>query len=301
MSEIVTINTIAEAHTFMGQPAPKHPLVSIIALKDMPVIDFGDVRFASKLYMISLKDGVVGSIGYGRNSYDFTNGTMIFGKPNQVYQSESKEISADSKGWTLLFHPDLIRKSELVKTIDSYNFFSYEVHEALHLSEDEKETVTDTANKIRTEYQQPIDAHSQRLIVSNIQLLLDYCQRYYDRQFYVRTNMNQDLITRFEQFLKDYYSSEKPQELGIPSVRYCGEQMNMSPNYLSDLLRKETGRSAGDHIHEYIIDKAKNRLLASTDSIGQIAYDLGFEYPQHFSKVFKKQTGMSPLKYRSLN
>ena len=302
MNNIITISSITQAHQLLGLQAPKHPLVSLINIKDFPLdADFGEVRFMLELYMVSLKDGVSGSMGYGRNSYDFTNGTMIFSKPDQILFTESKEIETDAKGWMLLFHPDLIRKSELGKQIDTYSYFSYDVHEALHLSEDEKSTLTDLARKIELEYNQNIDKHSQKLIVSNIGLLLDYCTRYYDRQFYVRTNLNQDLISNFDHLLRDYFNSEKPVELGLPTVQYCGMQLHMSPNYLSDLLKKETGKTARDHIHSYIINRAKNKLLGTTGSISEIAFDLGFDYPQHFSKLFKKKTGMSPAKYRTLN
>ncbi|WP_422080197.1 helix-turn-helix domain-containing protein [Ulvibacterium sp.] len=302
MNNIITISSITQAHQLLGLQPPKHPLVSLINIKDFPLdADFGDVRFMLELYMVSLKDGVSGSMGYGRNSYDFTNGTMIFSKPDQILFTESKEIETDAKGWMLLFHPDLIRKSELGKQIDTYSYFSYDVHEALHLSEDEKSTLTDLARKIELEYNQNIDKHSQKLIVSNIGLLLDYCTRYYDRQFYVRTNLNQDLISNFDHLLRDYFNSEKPVELGLPTVQYCGMQLHMSPNYLSDLLKKETGKTARDHIHSYIINRAKNKLLGTTGSISEIAFDLGFDYPQHFSKLFKKKTGMSPAKYRILN
>jgi AraC-like DNA-binding protein len=302
MNNIITISAITQAHQILGLQPPKHPLVSLINIKDFPVdIDFGDVRFMLELYMVSLKDGVSGSMGYGRNSYDFTNGTMVFSKPDQVLFTESKEIEADAKGWMLLFHADLIRKSELGKLMDTYSYFSYDVHEALHLSEDEKWTLTDLVRKIEMEYNQNIDKHSQKLIVSNIGLLLDYCTRYYDRQFYVRTNLNQDLISNFDNLLKEYFNSEKPAELGLPTVQYCGTQLHMSPNYLSDLLKKETGKTAKDHIYSYIINRAKNKLLGTTGSISEIAFDLGFDYPQHFSKLFKKKTGMSPAKYRTLN
>lgn len=302
MSDFITVKTISEIHQFLELPEPKHPLVSLVHIKDMQhKMQFDDIRYAMELYMISLKDGVSGSFGYGRNSYDFTNGTMVFSKPNQVFSSASKEIEDDAKGWVLFFHPDLIRKSGLVNTISQYSFFSYEVHEALHLSEAEQATITDLAKKIEIEYQQNIDKHSQKLIISNIELILDYCTRYYDRQFYVRTNLNQDLVSEFESLLNSYFNSNKTAELGLPTVAYCGEALNMSPNYLSDLLKKETGKNAKDHIHTFVISKAKNKLLGSKDSISQIAYSLGFEYSQHFSKLFKNKTGLSPLEYRSLN
>lgn len=302
MNSIVHIKSITQAQELFGMPLPKHPLVSVMWARDFPDFSqYSGLKFNTDLYMVSLKDGITGSMGYGRNTYDFSEGTMVFSKPNQVLSSEDKEVAEDAKGWMLLFHPDLIRKSELGSTIGNYSFFDYEVHEALHLSEDEKAILTDLVLKIEVEINQNIDKHSQKLIISTIELLLDYCNRYYDRQFYVRTNLNQDHITEFEGFLKDYFKGEKPTEIGLPSVKYCGEMLNMSPNYLSDLLKKETGKSAKEHIYAFVINRAKNRLLGTTESISAIAYDLGFEYPQHFSKLFKKQTGMSPAKYRSLN
>ncbi|MCG7919340.1 MAG: helix-turn-helix transcriptional regulator, partial [Candidatus Thiodiazotropha taylori] len=227
---------------------------------------------------------------------------MVFTKPGQALSFKaSKEDLASEEGWTLLFHPDLIRKSSLGNNIDHYSFFSYEIHEALHLSEDERVSITGLVRKIETEYQQSIDRHTQKLIVSNIELLLDYCTRFYDRQFYVRTNLNQDFVTRFENLLRDYFNSDQPLDLGVPSVKYCGEQLNMSPSYLSDLLKKETGRTAQQHIQDTVIDKAKNLLLSTNEQVSQIAYGLGFDYPQHFSKLFKSRTGMSPAEYRRLN
>ncbi|CAL2085463.1 helix-turn-helix domain-containing protein [Tenacibaculum sp. 190524A05c] len=299
---IITIDKIEDGHKLIGVPAPKHPLVSLVNLRDISKLPEGtDIKFMLNMYMISLKDGISCSLNYGRNSYDFSKGTMVFSKPNQVLSSEDETIENDAKGWILFFHPDLIRKSSLGQTINEYSFFDYEIHEALHISEEEQETITDIVKKIEKEYQQNIDKHSQKLIISNIELLLDYCNRFYDRQFYVRTNLNQDHISEFELLLKNYFSSEKPYELGVPSVKYCGEQLNMSPNYLSDVLKKETGKSAKDHIQGFIVNQAKNQLLGSTNSVSEIAYNLGFEYPQHFSKLFKKRTGITPAKFRSLN
>ena len=241
-----------------------------------------------------------GTWTYGRNNYDFQEGTLVFTKPNQSLKIENQEYLKGSSGWTLIFHPDLIRKSELGKKITQYSFFSYEVNEALHLSNEEQQSITEIVEKVQKEYSQNIDRHSQELIVSNIKLVLDYCTRYYDRQFYTRSNLNQDLVVKFENLLQDYFNSSKPLELGVPTVKYCGAELNMSGHYLSDMLKKETGRSAHDHIHFYVIDQAKTRLLGSDDSISKIAYDLGFEYPNHFSKLFKSKTGMSPGQYRSV-
>ena len=226
---------------------------------------------------------------------------MILTGPGQVITMSETIITEETGGWSLYFHRDLIRKSDLGRKIDKYNFFSYEANEALHLSEDEKEILTDCIHKIEKEITQNIDKHSQNLIISNIELLLNYCTRFYDRQFYTRTNMNKDIVTKFEKLLSDYYDSELQLENGVPTVKYCAEKLNHSANYLSDLLKKETGRNAMDHIHFFVIEKAKTILLNSQDTVSEIAYDLGFEYPQSFGKLFKNKTGISPARYRSLN
>lgn len=301
MSNIIRIDTVTKVHQALGIEAPLHPLVSVIPIEMLSDYDYGDAKYVMGMFQISLKMGITGAIYYGRNSYDFQEGTMVFSKPNQILQYTNNESTGDSAGWTLLFHPDLIRKSELGRTIDDYSFFSYEANEALHLSVDERESLTELVQKIKKEYNQNIDKHSQELIVSNIELILKYCNRYYDRQFYTRTNLNKDHVSRFEQLLKDYYNSESPLEIGVPTVKYCAAGLNMSSHYLSDLLKKETGKNAQESIQLFIIDRAKTLLLSSGDSVGQIAYELGFDYPQHFSKVFKKNTGMSPAEYRSVN
>lgn len=303
MNEIYHIKTISEVHKQLGLPKPKHPLVSVITeFPDTEDMNLKDVRFSTDLYSISLKSETEGTIYYGRNTYDFQEGTLIFMKPNQVVEYEAgNEKASHDRTWTLIFHPDLIRKSDLGRQIDKYSFFDYDAHEALHLSDDEKSSIQNIVALIQKEISSNIDRHSQELIVSNIKLVLDYCTRYFDRQFYTRTNLNQDVVTEFEKVLKEYYGSDKPMELGVPTVSYLGKEMGMSPYYLSDLLKKETGRNTIEHIHFYIIDKAKSKLLATTDSVSEIAYELGFEYPQHFAKVFKNKAGMSPSEYRKLN
>ncbi|MEL6256065.1 MAG: helix-turn-helix domain-containing protein [Bacteroidota bacterium] len=301
MSNLIHLNSISEVHRLLGFEKPEHPLLSIFRHKPDYAKMTQDVRVTSSLYFIALKDGFRGSFAYGRNSYDFEEGTMIFMAPGQVMGSKEVEEESEARGWTLLFHPDLIRKSELGKTIDAYSFFDYEVNEALHVSDKEKQVLNDQVEKIQQEISSNIDKHSQRLIVTNLQLLLDYCTRYYDRQFYTRSNLNRDVFSRFEHLLKDYFRAEKQLSKGIPSVRFCSEELNMSANYLSDLLKKETGRNAQDHIHSFIIDKAKTQLLNSNEPVSQVAFGLGFEYSQHFSKMFKAKTGMSPREYRSLN
>ncbi len=300
MKEIIKIETVSQAHELLGLAKPKHPLISVLRSSDVPKdLDIEGHKYAMGLFQISLKDNCpVHIINYGRNSYDFQEGSMVFIAPNQVLEFQKIEETETDFGWSVAFHPDLIRKSELGKKIDNFSFFSYSIHEALHLSEEERKTVTEIVAKIEKEYSGNLDAHSQTLIISNLELLLNYCTRFYDRQFYTRTNLNQDFVSEFEQLLKDYYKKEKQKELGIPSVQYCGEAMNMSPKYLSDLLKKETGSSTQDHIHKYVIEKAKNLLLNTNASASEIAYQLGFEYPQYFSKIFKKKTSMSPNEYR---
>lgn len=300
MKDITYINSIHEVHQSLGLEKPKHPLISVLKFgNDQANDSIENFKYSFNLFQISIKGNCPFTISkYGRNSYDFQECSMVFTAPNQVLEFNKEYQTDDDDCWTLIFHPDLIRKSELGKKIDQYSFFSYSSNEALHLSEEERNTVTDIAEKIEKEYRNNIDTHSQTLIISNLELLLNYSIRFYDRQFFTRTNLNQDITSDFEQLLKDYYTHENQLELGIPSVQYCAKEMKMSARYLSDLLRKETGKSTQEHIHLYIIEKAKTKLLNSNKSASEIAYDLGFEYTQYFSKLFKKVTKMSPIEYR---
>ena len=298
------IETISQAHQAMGLPKPKHPLVTVVKTKDFaPVIDFRGIKVVNHLYQVTLKDVGCGNFYYGKNSYDYEVGTLVFTSPGQVamFDGEVPVESENTKGWTLAFHPDLIRKSSLGDKIDQYSFFNYDVNEALHLSDEELRTIEDLLDKIVKEYSQNLDRHSQNLIISNIELLLDYCTRFYDRQFYTRSNLNLDYISKFEKLLKTYYETEGAGEKGLPNVKILASELNFSSSYLSDLLKKETGKTAQEHIHLFVIEKAKNNLLNSNKSISEIGYALGFEYPQHFSNLFKLKTGMSPSEYRSLN
>ena len=302
MKEVVHVKSISQAHEVFGLNRPKHPLVSVYQHKDIDIqaIPAG-IRYSLDLYHIIFKVGCSGSLQYGRNSYDFQDGTIILTAPCQVMTSGGVNDNDKAQGWSLLFHPDLIRKSELGKNMNKYSFFSYDVHEVLHVSEEEEQNITELIKKIEKEYSQNIDKHSQNLIISNIQLILDYCMRYYDRQFYTRTNLNKDIVSRFEHLVVNYFSSDNPLKMGIPTVKYCGIELNMSPNYLSDMLKKETGKNAQEHIHYHLIENAKTKLLGTTEPISLIAFSLGFEYPQHFSKIFKAKTGMSPVEYRNMN
>jgi AraC-like DNA-binding protein len=304
MSTIFEINTISQAHQSVGLPAPKHPLVSVVRSVDFkPTVNFQGLKVINNLYQITLKQLGCGNLMYGKNSYDYEEGTLVFTSPGQVtiFEGEMPDDSSGDKGWILAFHPDLIRKSKLSDKMDEYSFFHYDVNEALHLSDEELKTIEDLLEKIVKEYSQNLDKHSQNLIISNIELLLDYCMRFYDRQFYTRTNINVDFVSKFERLLKSYYEKDDKDDLGLPTVQYLAQKLNFSANYLSDLLKKETGKTAQEHIHLFVINKAKNSLLNSNSSISEIGYSLGFEYPQHFSNLFKSKTGMSPSEFRSLN
>lgn len=304
MSDLIKIKTISQVHNFFGIEKPKHPLVTLLELNNkFRQMGLSHIHYTSELYQITFKSSNCPHIRYGRNTYDYQEGTLLFMGPGQTLQIDLDEddITSDYGSWALLFHPDLIRKSELGKIIDKYAFFSYNVNEALHVSEEEKKLLEDIISRIVKEYSQNIDKHSQELIVSQIKLLLDYCSRYYDRQFHTRSNLNKDIVVDFEQLLKEYFNSENLSEKGIPLVKYFSKALNLSSYYLSDLLKKETGRNTQEYIHFYIIERAKTTLLNSNNSVSQIAYDLGFEYPQHFSKLFKNKTGMSPKEYRKVN
>lgn len=302
MEKIVQINTIAEAYAFLGQGTPPHPLIAVV--RQWPKLPEGltQLRFSSDLYYLALKKEISGSFKYGRNSYDYQEGTMVFIGPGQVatFSLEGQQTLAHG-GWAILFHPDLIRTYNLGETINRYSFFSYEINEALHLAKKEREFLNTMASTIEHEINQNMDRHSQELIVQNLETILKYSERYYDRQFYTRSNLNKDLVAKFEAFLQTYFSSGDLSQHGVPTIDACGEAMNMSGAYLSDLLRRETGRSAKDHIYRFLIEKAKTTLLNSQERVSQIAYQLGFEYPQNFSKLFKTKTGMSPSEYRNLN
>lgn len=297
--EIFVVESLAELNKILGIEAPKHPLIGVLQVADtcMPKEMIG-VKSTSRFYTIMLKDGSCG-LQYGRNYYDFDQGVLTFLAPGQVITTT--EDNPNAKGWMLFFHPDLIRKSNLGEHIDSYNFFSYDVNEALHLSEKEEGILDDIIDKITYELDQNIDAHSQGLLVSNLELMLNYCTRFYERQFHTRTNSHSHVVTEVEQLLRSYYSENLQLESGTPSVKYFADKVNLSPNYLSDLLKKETGKNAKDLINDFVIDKAKTLLLNSNSNVNELAYNLGFNYPHYFGRLFKKKTGITPQKYREQN
>lgn len=297
MSEITRINTITEYNNLVGVET-LHPLVSIVDFaKSEPFCFF---RRQMGVYAIFLKDAKCGNMTYGCSTYDYEEGTLIFIAPGQVYGVES-ETKQQGVGKALIFHPDLIHGTSLGRNIKEYTFFSYEVNEALHLSTRERAIVNDCFEKIGYELEHAIDNHSKTLIVSYIELFLNYCKRFYERQFITRSHVNKDVLTRFEKVVEEYFSSELPIESGLPSVKYCAEKLFLSPNYLGDLLKKETGKSAQEHIQLKLIDAAKEKIYDTSKSISDIAYELGFKYPQHFTRMFKKEVGMSPNEFRNLN
>jgi len=305
MKKNIEINTISQSLQMVGLPSPEHQLVSIVYNRDIKSAEnLQGIKIINNLYTVIFKPtDNCSSFSYGRNTYDYEQGTLVFTAPGQVmeFNKDTAAEQIDPDGWTLIFHPNLFRKSDLANKINRYSFFHYDSNEALHLSDKELKTIEDLLDKIVQEYSQKLDRHSQHLIVSNIELFLDYCLRFYDRQFFSRTNLNTDTISKFERLLNHYYISDKVSQTGIPSVEFCAKQLNVSPNYLTDLLKKETGKTTLEHIHLFLIEKAKNSLLNSSNTISEIGYSLGFEYPQHFSNLFKSKTGFSPTEYRHLN
>jgi len=277
----------------------QHPLISIFdnsnskALPNHTRIHFG-------FYAIFLKAGNCGELKYGRNNYDYDDGTMVFIGPGQILEVNNTE-NYKSTGLTLLFHPDLIRGTSLAKNINQYSFFSYDSHEALHLSLKEQQIIKDLFSKLDYELIHSIDKHSKGIISNTIELLLNYCVRFYDRQFITRENINTDVLSKFENLLNEYFLSEIAKDSGLPSVSYFADRLHLSANYFGDLIKKETGKSAQEHIQLKLITLAKERIFDTDKSVSQIAFELGFKYPQHFNRMFKKNTGYTPIEYRSLN
>ncbi|WP_289731325.1 response regulator transcription factor [uncultured Alistipes sp.] len=298
MNKIEHFEHVFEYNDLLGVET-LHPLVSVIDLSKSRRIRH--MRHTFGFYTLFLKEVRCGNLIYGRQYYDYQEGTIVAIAPGQVAGVEDNGEEFQPKGWALVFHPDLIRGTSLGRNIRSYSFFSYEANEALHLSEQERAIVVDCLHKIRTETEHAVDKHTRRLITANIELLLDYCVRFYERQFLTRSQVNSDLLIRFETLLAAYFSSDRPQSEGLPSVKYFAEQLHLSANYFGDLIKKETGRTAQDHIQLKLIDVAKERIFDVRKSVGEIAYELGFKYPQHFTRLFKKLTGLTPKEYRTPN
>ncbi|MDR6197113.1 helix-turn-helix transcriptional regulator [Siphonobacter sp. SORGH_AS_0500] len=298
MNELRRFESI-DAYNAFNKNETRHPLINIVDLAK------ADPRQGSRMYFgfytVFLKEVKCGDLVYGRHTYDYQEGTLVFIAPGQVAGMNSNGEIYQPKGYALVFHPDLIHGTALGRHMAEYTFFGYQSNEALHLSNRERQLVLDCFAKIDYELEHAIDKHSKRLIVSTIELFLNYCTRFYERQFITRNHVHSGILERFEQLLNNYYQTDKPQTIGLPSVTYCASELNLSPNYFGDLIKKETGQSAQEYIQLKVMDLAKEKIFDSSKSVSQIAYELGFKYPQHFMRVFKQRVGQSPNEYRMLH
>ena len=295
MSELFKADNINLYNEWAGVEM-QNPLVGFI--------DFSTVkplRHARKVYgfyAVFLKDQKCGELRYGRRYYDYQNGTLIFIAPGQVFGAEDDGTEFQPDGYLLMFHSDLLRNTPLGRMMREYTFFSYETNEALHLSTEERQIIMDCFRKIQYELSHPIDRNSKNLITDSIKTFLDYCTRFYDRQFITRDNQNRDILARFESLLNEYFHNGTAQCIGLPTVQYCADKLCLSPNYFSDLLKKEIGSTALHFIHNKAIEIAKTELVATGRTVNESAYNLGFQYPQHFTRLFKKEVGCTPYEYR---
>ncbi len=295
MEEILKFDTVSQYNTF-NRNETLHPLVSVVDLSKAVPRQLR--RMSYGFYVVFLKEIKCGDLKYGIRNYDYEEGTLVFLAPGQVIGSHGEDFY-QPQGLALVFHADFIHGTPLGRHMNDYSFFSYTINEALHLSERERQIILDCFSKIKFELEHGVDKHSKSLIITNIALFLNYCLRFYDRQFITRDNANKGILERFETLLNDFFTSDKPQEIGLPSVVYCAGELNLSPNYFGDLIKKETGKSANEYIHLKLIDVAKERIFDVNKSVSQIAYKLGFKYPQHFTRLFKQHMGVTPLRYRS--
>lgn len=299
--DIKNIHSISHLHETFGFDKPTHPLISIIDVSKWEIpAHFTGVKYTSELYAVALKDKSCG-LQYGRNTYDFNEGVLIFTAPQQVQSVTKAQQLNEIQGWMLFFHPDLIRNTALGRNIADYGFFSYDVHEALHLSDAEQKTITDCKTMVQNEILERIDNHSQIVIASSLELLLNLSRRYYERQFHTRSAQHSDVVSQFQSHLNNYFANGKFSETGIPSVEYFSEKIHLSGNYLSDVLKKETGYALKENVNNFIVEKAKTLLLTEFETVSNIAYTLGFNYPHYFSRLFKSKTGLTPQEYRKLN
>ena len=297
MDTIRRFETINDYNEFNNNET-LHPLVSVVDLSK------ANPRQGSKMYFgfytIFLKDVKCGDLIYGRHTYDYQEGTLVFLAAGQVAGINSNGETYQPKGYALVFHPDLIHGTSLGRHIQEYTFFSYQSNEALHLSERERKIVLDCFSKIQYELEHAIDKHTKKIIVDNIELFLNYCTRFYDRQFITRDSVHKGILEKFEELLNGYFETDKPQTTGLPSVAWCANELHLSPGYFGDLIKKETGKTAQEYIQSKLIDVAKEKMFDQAKSVTQIAYELGFKYPQHFSRLFKQWVGQTPNEYRML-
>lgn len=297
MDEVIRIDTIDQYNKLFGFET-LHPLVCIVDLSKAEIWP-EHYRFNYGVYCLYVKDAKCGNIRYGRQTYDYQEGSVIGFAPGQIANVDMEKGMKPS-GMGILFHPDLIRGTSLGKEIKRYSFFSYESNEALHLSEQERKIILDSFEKVQMELEHAIDKHSKHLISKNIELLLDYCMRFYDRQFSTRSEANKDVLIQFEHLLDEYLQSDLMREQGVPTVRYFADKICLSPNYFGDLIKKETGKTAQEYIQNKVINLAKEWILGTNKTVSQIAFELGFQYSQHFNRIFKKNVGCTPNEYRKI-
>lgn len=295
MEKPIKINNVSQYNEIRGVET-LHPLVTLIDVSQARQLEPGSYQF--NLYGIYLKEKKCGELFYGRSHYDYEEGTVLATGPGQLIGIPKEAILAEPKGWALLFHPNLLRGTYLETQIAGYSFFSYEINEALHVSRSEANILEGCFHKILHELNHSIDRHSRKLIVANIEMLLSYCTRYYDRQFITRDYLYTGIVEKFEALLTDYFNSEQPKTLGLPTVSHCAGELRFSSNYFGDLIKKESGKSAQEIIHQRIVEIAKDRLMDQAKPVGDVAYALGFKYPQHFTRLFKERVGMTPMEYR---
>jgi AraC-like DNA-binding protein len=297
MEKPIRIKTISELHKIMGLPKPHHPLIELIDLSKQKK-DTGIFAVLFDLYVITLKRGC-NKLFYGQQQYDFDEGVMAFLSPGQILRGESNSIPENIDGWMLFIHPDFLWNTSLAKKIKQYDFFGYTINEALFLSEKEETMINAIVENIKNEYQTNIDQFSQDIIISHLETLLNYSERFYQRQFITRKKTNHQILDRLEALLSDYFNSDNLVSKGLPTVQYISDQLHISPTYLRSLLKTLTGLNTQQHIHEKLIEKAKEKLSTTDLTVSEIAYELGFEHMQSFSKLFKEKTSQSPLAFRA--
>lgn len=294
MAEILKLNTIQQYDDLLGVET-LHPLVNAF---DFPAIRssiHGKLNIG--FFVVFFKELKCGTLLYGRSRYDYQDGTMLFIAPGQVI-GFSDDQGGKPRGWALIFHPDLLLGTSLAEKMKRYTFFRYESNEALHMSDREKQIIMDCFSEIRSELEHPIDKHTKEIVVANIEVMLNHCERFYDRQFITREAVNHTILSRFENILLDYFLSDRPLKVGLPSVQYCASELHLSPNYFGDLIKKETGKTAQEHIQLAVVEQVQHLLLGTDLTISEIAYRLGFKYPYHLNRMFKKITGETPRGYR---
>lgn len=296
--EIKKIKSVGEYSQLRGAET-LHPLINVLDYQHLKLLEPASYNFG--FYSIFLKETKCGDLRYGKEMYDYQEKSLVFVAPGQILTVENYLPGIKPKGKVLIFHPDFLRGTVLNNILTDYNFFSYSINEALHLSKKEVEMVLNTFQTIEDELEQNMDKHTKTLVISHLQLLLNYSIRFYDRQFITREHVNKGILEKFESLLNNYFSSDKPKSIGLPTVSFCAEELHLSPNYFGDLIKKETGVSALEYIQTKLIDVAKERIFDIDKSISEISYELGFKYPQHFTRLFKQKTGTTPIEYRNLN